>query len=777
MSPRVRDERTMTESPVVLAPPAPGQAPTPTLGRARPAPLRREGPDKLTGAARYTDDIVVPGAWYGATIRSTVAHARLLGLELDPDFDWSRVVVMTAADIPGDNIVSSIKADQPALAADTIRHHAEPVALVAAPDKATLREAKRRIRVRTEALSPVFDPLLSEQQFSAVEIGRGDVDAAMASAARIVEGEYRVGHQEQLYIENQAMIAEPRPDGGITIVGSMQCPYYVHEALKRALALSDSQAVITQAETGGGFGGKEEYPSIVAIHAALLAQRVGRAVRMIYDRHEDLAATTKRHPAIVRYRTGISADGSLVAQDVEVVMDGGAYCTLTPVVLSRGVLHAGGPYECAATRIRGRAMATNTPPNGAFRGFGAPQVEFAAELQVARAAEALGVSPAELRERWLYRDGGVTPTGQVLRESVGAAEVLARATEAAEYERIRELSMQTRSVRWGQAADAGSGLRSTRLHSAPGIGIALAWHGAGFTGSGEVRLASVASVELGDDGIVRVLAASTEIGQGTNTIFPMLAAETLGLEPAEVRMAPVDTSIVPDSGPTVASRTAMVVGGLVIKAAQRLRETVEARSGGPFAETFREDARRFGATRIDQRFEPYPNVDFDDKTYTGDAYPVFGWACAVAEVDVDLDSGEVHVRSVVSADDIGRVIHPVLAEGQVEGGTLQAVGYATIEEIKLTDGRYLNDRLATYLIPTSLDAPAITSILVEKPFSGAPHGAKGVGELPMDVVAPAIVDAIHDAVGVWVTELPATPERILAALAVAAEDASGGAAA
>jgi CO/xanthine dehydrogenase Mo-binding subunit len=469
----------------------------------------------------------------------------------------------------------------------------------------------------------------------------------------------------------------------------------------------------------------------------------------------------------VRHRTGIAADGSLLAQDVEVVMDGGAYCTLTPVVLSRGVLHAGGPYECNNTRIRGRAMATNTPPNGAFRGFGAPQVEFAAELQVARAADALGVSPAALRRGWLYREGGVTPTGQVLQESVAAEEVLERATEAAEYERIREVSQQTRAVRWGQAAEAARGGQSTRLRSASGIGLALAWHGAGFTGRGEVHLASVAGIELGDDGVVRVLIANTEIGQGTKTIFPMLAAEALGIEAEDVEMAPVDTSIVPDSGPTVASRTAMVVGGLVINAAQRLRATVEARSGGTFAETYRQDAADHGATRIDERFAPYPGIDFDEATYTGDAYPVFGWACAVALVDVDLDTAEVHVRSVVSADDVGRVIHPLLAEGQVEGGTLQAVGYATIEEMKLENGRYLNDRLATYLIPTSLDAPRITSILVEKPFSGVPHGAKGVGELPMDVVAPAIVDAIHDAVGVWVSQLPATPERILAGLVLA----------
>ena len=256
------------------------------------------------------------------------------------------------------------------------------------------------------------------EEFAHVDVGRGDLEVGFAEADLVIEGTYRVGHQEQLYIENQAMIAVPRQDGGVTVHGSCQCPYYIHRALKRSLGLTDAQAVVVQAETGGGFGGKEEYPSIVALHAALLALRVGKPVRMIYDRHEDLSATTKRHPAVVRHRTGVSSDGRLVAQEIEVVMDGGAYVTLTPVVLSRGVLHAGGPYRCANVRIRGRAMATNTPPNGAFRGFGAPQVEFAAEMQVNRIADALGISPLELRRRWAFRDGDITPTGQVLRESV-----------------------------------------------------------------------------------------------------------------------------------------------------------------------------------------------------------------------------------------------------------------------------------------------------------------------------------------------------------------------
>ncbi len=736
-------------------------------GRARgAAPLRREGPAKLTGAAKYADDLVFPGAWYGATVRSTDAHATFTALELDPTFDWSSVVVVTAADIPGDNIVSSIKADQPILVpiGGEIQHHAEPLALLAASDRAVLRAARQAVTVRTAPLPAVFDPFASDHIFAAYELGSGDPDAAFAAADVILEGEYRVGHQEQLYIENNAMIAVPSEDGGVTVHGSLQCPYYVHTALKRGLGIDDRQARVVQAETGGGFGGKEEFPSVIALHAALLAGVARRPVRMIYDRHEDLAATTKRHPAIVRHRTGVAHDGRLIAQDIEVVMDGGAYCTLTPVVLSRGAIHAGGPYRCPNVRIRARAARTNTPPNGAFRGFGAPQTEFAAETHLNRIAEALSLSPLEIRRRNVYVLGDTTPTGQVLRSSVAGEEVLERAAEASEYVRLRARHIAARAQRAGSGAVPASPLRTGRERVASGVGLALAWHGAGFTGSGEVHLASVVSLELTGEGAIRILTASTEMGQGTKTIFPQLAADALGVPFEAVEIAPQDTAYVPDSGPTVASRTAMVVGGLLIKASQRLRDQVEAATGGTFAATYRDYAKANGLLRVDQRFEPYPGVGFDDETYRGDAYPAFGWAACVASVEVDLDTGEVHVRDVVAADDIGRVIHPVLAEGQVEGGTLQAVGYATIEEIKLRDGRYLNDRLATYIIPTSLDAPRITTILVEAPFDGVPHGAKGVGELPMDVGAPAVIAAIADATGVWISDLPASPERILAAL-------------
>ncbi|MEA2673324.1 MAG: hypothetical protein QOI92_516 [Chloroflexota bacterium] len=736
-------------------------------GRAAGYPLRREGPSKLTGVAKYTDDLVFPGAWYGITIRSTEAHARLIAIEPDPDVDWSKVVIATAADIPGDNIVASIKDDQPVLVpiGGEILHHAEPVALLAAADRETLRRLKGRIKLVTQPLPPVFDPEQSDHVFAHYDVKAGDLALGFAGADLIVEGTYRVGHQEQLYIENNAMIAVPGDDGGIIIHGSLQCPYYVHKALKRALRLTSVQARVIQEETGGGFGGKEEYPSMIALHASLLALKAKRPVRMIYDRHEDISATTKRHPAIVRHRTGVTKDGVLVAQDIEVVMDGGAYCTLTPVVLSRGVLHAGGPYRCPNVRLRGRATRTNTPPNGAFRGFGAPQTEFAAEMQLNRIAERLGMSPAELRRRNVYHLNDTTPTGQVLRESVAGEEVLEQALGASHFERIRERTAREAAERRGAGIVPPGPLRSHDRRTANGIGLALAWHGAGFTGSGEVYLASVASVELTADGRLRVLTANTEMGQGTKTVFPQMVANELGVPVDWVEYAPQDTAEVLDSGPTVASRTVMVVGGLVILAARRLKAEVEERHPGvPFHEAFREDARTNGQIRIDQKFEPYPGVEFDDATYTGDAYPAFGWAAAVASVEVDLDTAEVFVRDVIAVDDVGKVIHPILCEGQVEGGTLQAVGYATIEEMKLHDGKYLNDRLATYLIPTALDAPHIRAILVEAPFSGAPHGAKGVGELPMDVAAPAVVAAIHDATGVWIHELPASPERILAAM-------------
>src|SRR5437667_1706148 len=344
-----------------------------TLGRSGP---RREGAEKVTGRARYTDDIAVLGAWFGKTIRSTIPRGRLRSIVFAPGFDWKRVVVVTADDIPGDNVVHLIRDDQPVLAprGGEIRHKEEPIVLLAAADRRTLEEAASHVRLEYDPAEPVYELERATEVFSTVDIVKGEVvgDVKDLKDRAVGERTFKVGLQEQLYIEPQGAIAFPEANGSIKIIGSLQCPYYVHRALKRALKLTDQQAVVIQAETGGGFGGKEEYPSIVAVHAALLARKAGRPVRLIYDRHEDLAATTKRHPGVIRHRTAVKKDGTLLSQDIEIVLDGGAYCTLTPVVLSRAAIHAAGHYSCPNVRIRARAVATNTPPNGAFRGFGAP---------------------------------------------------------------------------------------------------------------------------------------------------------------------------------------------------------------------------------------------------------------------------------------------------------------------------------------------------------------------------------------------------------------------
>jgi CO/xanthine dehydrogenase Mo-binding subunit len=403
---------------------------------------RVDGVAKVTGRARYLDDLDAPGAWHGMTVRSKIAHGVLEGIDLDPAFDWSQAAVVTAADIPGKNTIALIEYDQPALVpvGGRIMHVDEPVALVAAPTRALAMAAARAVKLRVSPRPPVLstdDALAVTQElygednvFKQLLIRKGhatdaELDAAFAGAARVIEGDYSTSPQEQMYIEPQAMMAEWTDDGRCHIVGSMQCPYYVHKAMKALLGCGDDGAVITQAVTGGGFGGKEEYPSMIAAHVALLAAKARRPVKIVYDRAEDIAATTKRHPARTRHRLAVNAAGEPIAMDIDVVMDGGAYLTLSPVVLSRGVLHAAGPYRCPVVRVRGRVVATNHPPHGAFRGFGAPQTTFAYERQMQKLARALGEDGLALRKRLALRSGDTTSTGQLLGASVGTDEVLA----------------------------------------------------------------------------------------------------------------------------------------------------------------------------------------------------------------------------------------------------------------------------------------------------------------------------------------------------------------
>lgn len=736
-----------------------------TIGQRIP---RTDGWAKVTGAAVYVDDVRPEGCWYGATVRSSRPRARVLSIERDPDFDWSDVVLLTADDIPGENVVALMTDDQPVLAGAEIRHVAEAVALVAAPTREKALAAARAVRVHTEDLVPLFDPAESEGHPTAIfgkdnvfkrieinrfdealaaELGVGRGRAALGPTVYMHEGVYRTGLQEQLYIEPQGMLAIPRADGWITILGSLQCPYYVHKALLRVLG--HDRFNVVQAATGGGFGGKEEYPSMVAAHAALLARATGRPVKLIYRRDEDMRATTKRHPSIARIRSLTTSEGLLLRWDAEILLDGGAYNTLSPVVLSRAVLHLTGPYRCPEVSLRGRVVATNTPPTGAFRGFGAPQACWAVERHMDRIARQIGMDPVLLRRKNLFREGDRTATGQVLRDPSGAR-VLAEALSAA----AAPVPTATR------APGAGPLDRLVR-----GRGVSLVWHGCGFTGNGEARLAGRVALELrGSE--VHLLTGAIDMGQGADTVLPQIVAAELGIPLERVQVDPHDTARVPDSGPTVASRTTMVVGGVAKDAAARLRDALRAETGLQSADLDALLAARPSdePLRVETAYTSDPNIRWEDATYTGDAYPTYGWAASVVDLDVDRDTGEVIYRRFVSATDVGRAINPTLAEGQLHGGALQALGWATSEEVVQDERRAMkNDRMTNYIIPTAADAPLMIARLVEEPFEGGPFGAKGIGEIPMDGPAAAVAQALENALGVVLDELPMTPERVLAA--------------
>ncbi len=713
------------------------------------SPLRKEGLDKVTGATRYGDDLSFPGILHGATVRSTIARGKLRSITFDPTFDWNGLTRVTASDIPGDNVIALIADDQPALVSSEIAHCAEPIALIAGDNAERVAEAIKHVHVDVEPLAAMLDPIAAASSPNGVMkdflLEEGDLAAAFARADRIVEGEYRTGYQEQLYIEPQVMIAIPREGGAVEIRGSMQCPYYIHKALQRLLKLRPEQVIVIQAATGGGFGGKEDYPSMIAAHCALLAKKSGRPVKILYRRQEDIQATTKRHPSIVRHRSAVTHEGMLLGCDIDLLIDGGAYVTLTPVVVSRAALHANGAYRWQAARIHARAVRTNTPPNGAFRGFGAPQAIFAIEAHVEAIARELGMAPHALRRKNLLRLGDVLPTGQVLRSSVASREVFEDALQRSGFEEKRARYAEERT----------RGGRKVR-----GVGCSVFHHGAGFTGAGEVHLKSVAGVEITTDGRARVLAASTEIGQGTRTIFAQIVADALALTYDDVDIEEADTSLVPDSGPTVASRTCMVVGGLLHRACKEIKQRVpKGTSLAAWAALAPLEARRSL-----MQYTPPPEIVWDEATYRGDAYAAYGWGANVAEVEVDLDTGETTVLRLTASIDAGTVMHPVLAEGQVEGGTAQGLGWATVEELRAKEGRYLHDRMSTYIIPTALDTPPIDARLIECPTPHQPLGAKGLGELPIDGPAPAVVAAILDATGFLPTALPASPETLLAAL-------------
>lgn len=733
-------------------------------------PPRKESIDKVTGNAKYIDDLKFEDCLYGKTVRSTIPRGRVKKISFEPGVPWDEFTIVTARDIPGKNVVTLIEMDQPFLADGEIKHMAEAIALFAHPDKGLVEKAMNFVEVEYEDLPAIFtmeESLAgkniqwgSDNIFKKFHIQKGDPEKIWSKADVIVEGEYETGPQEHLYIEPNGVVAVASPKKGVTVWGSMQCPFYIHKALKPLFNLPDDKVRVIYTVTGGGFGGKEEYPTLPAGHAALLSWKAGgRPVKMIYDRLEDMWATTKRHPCKTRVKTAFAKDGTLLALKVDATMDGGAYATLSAVVLSRGTLHAFGPYKCDHVAIDSRAVFTNSPPYGAFRGFGAPQTIFPLELHMDKAAGVLGIEPHDLRLRNILHKGDTMATGQVMKEEMDLEGIMKKAMDESKYLEKRK-SYRRHNQKSGKIKK--------------GVGIALFFHGAGFTGSGEVFLDSKAGLELRPDGTVRILSANTEIGQGSFTTHSQIVAEALHIPYDMIEVANPDTAEVPNSGPTVASRTCMVVGELLRRAAEDLKEVLVksgclSRNGYTPAE-FGRSAKRYleknGELKVYSKYKPPADVHWDDKTYTGSAYGAYAWACYVSEVEVDLTTYQPQVTDFVAVQEVGRVVHPVIAAGQIEGGVAQAIGWALYENVVLKQGIMQNFQLTNYILPTTADTPPIRVFFYENPYPAGPYGAKGLGELPMDGPAPAVASAVAFALGNRIIpRVPILPEHVMEALA------------
>ena len=750
-------------------------APLRTVGN---SPLRKEGAAKVLGQAKYVDDISLPDMWFGATVRSTIARGRILSIDFDPAIPWHEFTIVTAADIPGKNCIVHLTEDHLCLASTHVNHPNEPILLLAHPNRAVLSAAVAAVHITYEELPGVFTieeseapdapaiwtPADHDAQHSTqknvfktylMESGNAaDLDQIFATADYIVEGEYRTGAQEQLYIENNGVIAEVffTPDGSlesVTVQGTMQCPYYLVHALELVFNLPEEKCRVIQTETGGAFGGKEDFPSVIGSHAALLAMKSGHPVKICYDRAEDMAGTTKRHPSRSRHRTAVSKDGRILGGEIDFALDGGAYVTLTPVVLSRGTIHAPGPYHWPALRVRAKAVATNLPPHGAFRGFGAPQSIFGTERHMDKIAKVVGITPEELRRRNLLSPGDRTATGQIITDTVDMQHLLTRALEESGYHAKRAEFARTNPT---------SPIKR-------GVGFATFFHGAGFTGSGERRLNSLVQIELTPEGRPRILVSSTEFGQGTNTILCQVAAETLHLPYEDILIAQPDTARVPNSGPTVASRTAMIVGKLIERAAQSLLELSPLSSHRPLitqlnchpspkAEDllctcvqvlytpaeFKQAAIAYlaehGSLIASARYQSPGNIFWDDEKYRGEAYPAYAWAVYVAEVAVDTTTYTATCTDFYALQEVGKVLHPILAKGQIEGGVAQGIGYALYEKCVWQNGHMANNQMTNYIMPTSADLPPSTSTSKRSPAPTAPSEPKASASSPWTAPPP-----------------------------------------
>lgn len=715
------------------------------------SPLRPDGIPKLDGSFEYAQDMEVEGMLWGATTRSPHPHARIVSIDIAPALAIGGVhAVLTAEDVPGRATFGLEHPDQPVLSGETVRYWGEPVAVVAAEDQATARKAADAVKVEYEVLAPLSDPEEADRRdlvFRRMEIRRGD-QAARGSV--VVEGYYEVGTQDQAPLGTEAGLAVPDGSGGVDLYATSQFVHADHEQVVASLGLRDDQVRSHPTGVGGAFGAREDVN--LHIHLCLLALHTGQPVKMVYHRSESFTGHVHRHPARLWYRHEADQEGRLVRVEARVLLDGGAYASTTAAVLGNACYFAVGPYKCDSVAVDGIGARTNNPPCGAMRGFGAVQVCFGYETQMDRLAEALGIDPLELRRRNALATGDPMPTtGQVIETPLPTLEVI---------DSLAAMPLPEGSV----SLPGGSGLTSTQEHVRRGIGYALGIKNLAFS-EGYDDFAE-ARVRISEDGAI-VETAAIEVGQGLVTVLAQIVRTTLGLSSVEV--CHVDTSRIRSAGSTSASRQTQMSGGAALQAAARLRERIlEAHDADDLTD---EGVSREGevlatlpelaaAAWEETVLFRHPPTSAPDASGQGTIHADFAVAGHRAVVDVDAELGLVKVVRVDTAQDVGKALNPDSVRGQIEGGILQGVGLAVMEELVIEDGVIRNPNFTDYLLPTILDAPEVEALLIENEGSWGPFGAKGVGESPTISSSAAVAAAIRDASGKAIARIPVKPQDI-----------------
>ncbi|NMV82667.1 MAG: xanthine dehydrogenase family protein molybdopterin-binding subunit [Erysipelotrichia bacterium] len=677
--------------------------------------------EKCSGEAKYVSDIVFDNMLFAKTVRSSIAKGKIVNISVPKLPNGYHVV--DHQDVVKENYVKMVFTDWPVFPVNRVNYIGEPIMLVVGPDKLVIDKIISQVVINYEEEEPVFDLVNSVAHKS---FKKGNFAEASRRNVRTIKETFDTGYQEQAYIEPQGMLAYLEEGGKVTLMGSMQCPYYIKNAVINTLGYPEDKVRVIQPAVGGAFGGKEEFPSTIACQLATAVVKIKQPIKMIFEREEDMLVTTKRHPSSITLEAKIDQNNKVLGIKADVGLDAGAYIGLSAVVLSRAMLAVTDAYTIDNLEVSGNVYITNTVPTGAFRGFGSPQMIFAIEMFMTHLAKDLGVDPFTFRLNHLVKQGDLTSTSGLFRDPIIMDKMIAKATEMSDYH------------------------RKTKEYAKPGVfkGIGMSWflHGCGFTGDGEsTHIKSRVRLVKDEKDIVHLYIVAVDMGQGAKTSLKRVVAMVLDIPNEQVVFDYPDTDLAPDSGPTVASRTMMIVGGLLARAAQKLKDNWKK---GEYQE-------------IIEQYKQPDYIQWDERKLQGDAYPSYSWGVNVVEVEISPVTYEVQLKGIWSVYDIGKAIDERMVIGQADGGITQGIAYGYLENMRHEKGKLKQKNLTDYIIPTSMDMPPMETIIMDNPFLYGPYGAKGVGELTFVGGAPAVALAIENAIKRKVNRIPATPEYIM----------------